>query len=961
MKFFVYLSLLFLVFPMKSYAQSLDLCFMLHVEDVATKRQIGNATAYVFSKNEDKVDSLMMIKIMKATPEYLYYGEMSRKISLPDTLYVCTRCENYDEEITTFVITKEMAQNKPIEIESTIGLKRSPKKLREVTVTASKIMMIHKGDTIVYNADYFQLAEGSMLDELISRLPGVKLESGGRITVNGNFVSSLLINGKDFFKGDASVALENLPAYMVSKVKAYQKTPDNAYITRDSVKAQASDPWVIDVNLKRDYAQGWIANAEMGYGTKERYLARLFGLRFTDISRLSVFSNFNNTNDNSRLGKEGSWSSFEPILGRSKTKTGGISYGIDSKNHKTSFSTSLTLTHNNDNVLAETSSETFLTNENSYVRSRNQENLRNARLNWDASLSHSAKKAYFSWDNYFYYNKSKKAAHTFRAESSVAPIENYRGALLDSLFVFKNYVGADALTNYLQDLSTKKATNWSYTSLFNSDISLPHSHYISLQLNGRYSHAANHLFSQYALFTPRAAGSEDYRNKYQTTPQHEYQWWAYANTPLYEKDLVKLIAAYTYRQEYYSDNRNLYRLDSLGNGWATAGGYSLGMLPSTGDSLTRCMDYANTFHSNRHLYRHTPELQVQFLFKNGASLALLLPINFEHDVLRDLRMKDVKSHISKHYVGLEPHVQFSWEGLNIEAQKKLTPPTMTYLLDIRDNSNPLAIYLGNHLLKATSTYLLSAKYSKTITKYAQNYSAGINYQTLRHAVGQSRFYDTTTGVTTYTPRNINGNWTVNVNGGYARSFDAKQHWTISTDVAWRYNNSVDFLQTDDHAGMATRSTVRNHALNGNFAMRYHQKSVDLSFITSAKWQHAESRREGFTTINSIDMLYGLTANIKFPWGIDFSTDCTLYTRGGYSDETMNTHEWIWNAELSKPFLKKKTFIVRLRGYDLLHQRHNVVHTLNAQGRTETWYRTIPHYAMLTLAYRLNIQPKRNNQ
>lgn len=384
------------------------------------------------------------------------------------------------------------------------------------------------------------------------------------------------------------------------------------------------------------------------------------------------------------------------------------------------------------------------------------------------------------------------------------------------------------------------------------------------------------------------------------------------------------------------------------------------MLPSTRDSLARCMDYTNTFHSNRHLYRHTPELQVQLDLK-GAALMLLLPVNFEHDALSDLRMKNVKNRVSKHYVGFEPRIQFSWEGLNIEAHKQLTAPTITYLLDVRDDSNPLAVYLGNPLLKATDIYSLSAKYSKTITKYAQNYYIGTNYQALHNAVGQSRFYDTKTGTTTYTPRNINGNWTINVNGGYARSLDAKQRWTVSTDAAWRYDNSIDFLQTDGNTNVATRSSVRNHALNGNFTLRYRQKSVTSSFITSAKWQHAESGRKGFSTINSIDMLYGFTAHVTLPWGMAFDTDYTLYTRGGYSDETMNTHEWIWNAELSKSFLKKKALIVHLRGYDLLHQRHNVVRTLNAQGRTEAWYNTIPRYVMLTLTYRLNIQPKRNSQ
>ena len=89
--------------------------------------------------------------------------------------------------------------------------------LGEATVTASKIRMVVKGDTLVYNADAFQLSEGSMLDGLIKRLPGFELRDG-QITVNGQYVSSLLVNGEDFFRGDPRVALENLPAYAMFQV-----------------------------------------------------------------------------------------------------------------------------------------------------------------------------------------------------------------------------------------------------------------------------------------------------------------------------------------------------------------------------------------------------------------------------------------------------------------------------------------------------------------------------------------------------------------------------------------------------------------------------------------------------------------------------------------------------------------------------------------------------------------------
>ena len=76
--------------------------------------------------------------------------------------------------------------------------------LNEVVVTATKVKFYNRGDTIVYNADAFQLAEGSMLDALIEQLPGVTLDDNGVIKVNGRTVESLILNGKDFLTATKS-------------------------------------------------------------------------------------------------------------------------------------------------------------------------------------------------------------------------------------------------------------------------------------------------------------------------------------------------------------------------------------------------------------------------------------------------------------------------------------------------------------------------------------------------------------------------------------------------------------------------------------------------------------------------------------------------------------------------------------------------------------------------------------
>ena len=96
--------------------------------------------------------------------------------------------------------------------------------LDELTVKATKVKMYYKGDTLVYNADAFNLASGSMLDDLIRQMPGVELTRQGEVFVNGRKVENLLLNGKDFFKGNHHIMLENLPYYTVKNIKVYEQT-----------------------------------------------------------------------------------------------------------------------------------------------------------------------------------------------------------------------------------------------------------------------------------------------------------------------------------------------------------------------------------------------------------------------------------------------------------------------------------------------------------------------------------------------------------------------------------------------------------------------------------------------------------------------------------------------------------------------------------------------------------------
>ena len=174
-----------------------------------------------------------------------------------------------------------------------------------VVVTGTKVKFTYRGDTLVYNASAFNVPDGSMLDALVRQLPGAELKSNGDIYVNGKKIDYLTLNGNDFFKGNNKIMLDNLPHYVVQDIKVYNKSSAKSRLMGEDVEKK---DYVMDVALKREYNRAYVANAEVAGGSHDRYMARLFGLYYDDYTRLSVFANTNNVNEDRRPGSEGEWS-----------------------------------------------------------------------------------------------------------------------------------------------------------------------------------------------------------------------------------------------------------------------------------------------------------------------------------------------------------------------------------------------------------------------------------------------------------------------------------------------------------------------------------------------------------------------------------------------------------------------------------------------------------------------------
>ena len=176
-----------------------------------------------------------------------------------------------------------------------MAMKENASIMKEAEVVASVAQVEMKADTFVYNADAYRLPEGSALEELVKKLPGAEVSDDGTIKINGKTVSKVMVEGKEFFENDTKMAMKNLPTKMVKKIKAYDKKSDYTRITGID---DGEEETVLDLTVKKDMKQGWIANVDVGYGTEDRYTAKANVNRFLDHQQFSLILSRNNVNDN---------------------------------------------------------------------------------------------------------------------------------------------------------------------------------------------------------------------------------------------------------------------------------------------------------------------------------------------------------------------------------------------------------------------------------------------------------------------------------------------------------------------------------------------------------------------------------------------------------------------------------------------------------------------------------------
>ena len=839
--------------------------------------------------------------------------------------------------------------------------------LGEASVQGSKILMVMKGDTLVYNASAFNLAEGSMLDNLVRALPGVKLEDGGRITVNGEFVKSLLVNGRDFFKGDPQIALANLPAYTVDKVKVYRKAPDWAKYHERPEAEKKDDPLVMDVNLKREYAQGWIANVEAGGGSRlgdgfdPVWMGRLFALRYTNHSSLGVYGTINNMDDYERPGSKGEWKRTEPGQGRRVTKMGGVDFSIDGKKTGIKFQTDLQAMRQTINNEARTTSEDFLPSGGSlYRQSQSASREGTTDLKWNASLDilNLTSKKYVSGLMYIY----PSAYYTRTTSNGTNGLTQFEADTARTAAI-----GGGAfqpLTDVLYRrnvLSNAERKAWGGQVKVETYLGMPFG-LPALDIHGSasYNRRDNTSFRTDQIVYAEPGQTDFGQLRRNVQPEMDYAF----NILVAPNKSVKLFPKvkrssrlgvdYEYKQTFRSGHRDLdtCRLDDDGL-----------QPPSATTPAQWLADERNSFHTTRMERTHRLKPLVYSIPIGPLTLGMEFPLEFTKRRIHDFRGGNDRV-LMRDDFRWEGDGRLNWwsENGNIffDANYHFSQglPDIFSLLDVRDDSDPLVISEGNSQLKLSRTHTVTVNFNYREKEHQRLAAVYASYRKADRQVATARWYDLTTGVTRLRPENIDGNWDASLRLHYNQALGRYDRWTIEGDATGRFLHSVDFASDNLDAPLPDRVAVDNLSFDASLRTDYRFKQWHAGAKMEVKHTRLDSRDEGFTPMDYTDFSAGVTLTAPLFWGIDLETDVMAYLRRGYTDASMNTTDWVWNASLSKALGRRKQWLVRAVGFDLLQQLSRVTRTVNSQGRTETWYNTVPAYASLHLTYRFDMKPKK---
>ena len=881
--------------------------------------------------------------------------------------------------------------NKSVNLGS-ITLEENSKVLKEAEVTAKLAQVEMKADTFIFNAEAYRLPEGSMLEELVKKLPGAEIDDDGNIKINGKSVSKIMVDGKEYFQNDTKMAMKNLPSKLIKKLKSYDKKSDYTRITGID---DGEEETVLDLSVKKGMKEGWVGNIDGAYGTEDRYSGKVNVNRFLDNSYLSVIGSRNNVNDfGGRWGGGGN--------GITTSTMGGVTFAWE--NGKPDYSAGLLKLGGNVRYSSSDSESQSRTNSEMFLPSGISQfsNSKNQGTNWGQNVNANFRLEWFpdSMTNImfrpnFSHSNGNSSSDSRSVTFNQSPFE---AGLTDPVEEYKDWSDPNNIRvngNERLNNGNSHSNNVDGDLQVNRRLVVPGRN-LTLNLGGSYSESNNQSFSRSMIrYYQRGEIKADYQNTASPSKNYSYQGRLSYTEPIL-KGLVAQ-ASYQIQYRFQDSDREMMVYKELEKALADKGLTDISVyelangiyggltLADYGIDLTQLQrDAENSQYATYKELNHDVNFMLRYnnKYENGQELFWNAGVNFQPQ-RTDMEYEKRGVHIdtTRTIQNWAPRFNLRWKisntsQLRIRYNGRMSQPSMTNLIEVMDNSNPLYISTGNAGLKSSWSDNFNLDYNNYIPDRQMGWFIGGWGNINRRSISNATIYDTASGISYSRPMNIDGGWNIRTWMGFNTALDKAKHFNIHVNLNINHNNSVGYISSDideqakqfitgtvdmtnlfrymDENELLRKSNTRTTDLGNNLRLNYRNDLLEVGVNGGMNYQHARNDMQANGNRDTWFFNYGGNVVINMPWDMQFSSDISQQSRRGYDDASMNTNELIWNAQLSQNFLKQKNATVSVQWYDILRERSSISRNLSATNRSDTWTNAIHSYVMVHLIYRFNL-------
>lgn len=804
--------------------------------------------------------------------------------------------------------------------------------LSEVVVTAPIKEVELVGDTTVINADAYRIPEGSNLEELVKKIPGLEYDRQNKTLVyNGLPIAEINVNGEAFFAGNHALALENLPADLVSRIKVYDKRSEMEKFM--GIKT-GEENYVLDLQTKKEFNGTLMTSVAAGKGNNKKKEAELISNFFKtageNLSVIAKSGNRNMTSANKDNRQDNVAVNFLKKFGKKIHLNGNVMYSnAINGNEGTSYYEQYLKTGNRYRYAT---SDRHNTNRMASTMLSMKWNIDKMTL-LNLSGSFSAMKGTNGSD-------SRQATYNENPELDItAPFNGEENGQTEN----------DIRVNGIRMNSRSTSANRQY--FLNADLTRRlNEKGSSLGLTMQYSEGRgkNEAFSvssttYYQLQDEWGNDSVLYRNQYYDSPNRnrKFSLGLILTQPLHKSLRAQL--SYKFRRENQNNDRNTYDLSRFFDGTDDEPLYTLpeGYEAAYTDSLSN--------RSRSHTTAHEVALHLNYTNRTWEINAGLSVVPERQSL--DQKTGRMQADTLRTSVNYYPAVTVLWHKkktrvqLSYEGDTK--QPGLTELLTLTDNSDPLNITRGNPSLRPS--------YNQRVRLEARDTKIGLNgdmtWANTVNSVTRAVTYNTQTGGIESYPVNVNGNWNARATVRYQKRIKRRFSVTARTGASFSQNVS---LINEEQQEMPERSTTHNTTLNANLRFGYQPQWGGFDLTGDWRFRHSTNllRETGDYTR---DYRLGVNAYADLPGGIQLRSDVDYSFRNGTNITPGEDDQVVWNASLSWRFLKQKKAELSFYWADILSQKKNFTRSVSSSGLSERHTQQIGSWFMLSFKYRFNKQ------